>query len=139
MAQIELNWLGAQRYLAIDSKGHTVLLSPPNDIGIKPSEGLLVALAACSAYDVVEITQKQRAKLQALKVFVTSEQAKEAPWRYQKIHLTYQITAEGTNQAKLERNVDLALNQYCSVRASLHPEIAVTFEVVLQSTPPVVE
>jgi uncharacterized OsmC-like protein len=33
----------------------------------------------------------------------------------------------------LERAVDLALNKYCSVRASLAPDIAVTSAIELQA------
>ena len=62
MAQINLTWVEQQRFIGVDSAGHSVVLSPPNDVGVKPSETLLIALAACAAHDVVEILQKQRAR-----------------------------------------------------------------------------
>jgi putative redox protein len=37
MAQIELTWIGQQRFLGVDSTGHTVVLSPGADIGVKPA------------------------------------------------------------------------------------------------------
>ena len=64
---------------------------------------------------------------------VTGDQAAAPPWAYQRIHLGFHITAAGVQLAQLERAVDLALNKYCSVRASLAPEIAVTFEVELRA------
>ena len=132
MAQIELSWIGQQRFLGVDSTGHTVVLSPGADIGVKPAETLLIALAACAAHDVVEILHKQRARLEALLVQVMGDQAAAPPWAYQRIHLSFQITAAGVQPAQLERAVDLALNKYCAVRASLAPEIAVTFAVELR-------
>jgi putative redox protein len=131
MAQIELSWLGQQRFLGVDSTRHTVVLSPGVDIGVKPAETLLIALAACTAHDVVEIVHKQRARLEELLVQVTGEQAAEPPWAYERIHLGFQVTAAGALQAQLERAVNLALNKYCSVRASLAREIVVTFAVEL--------
>ena len=133
MAQIELTWIGQHRFLGIDSTGHTVVLSPGADIGVKPAETLLVALAACTAYDVVEILHKQRAGLEHLLIQATGDQAAEPPWAYQRIHLGFQVIAPGVQLAQLERAVDLALNKYCSVRASLAPEIAVTFAVELRT------
>jgi len=46
IAPIELTWIGQQRFLGVDSTGHTVVLSPGADIGVKPAETLLIALAA---------------------------------------------------------------------------------------------
>jgi len=133
MSQIEVTWVNEHRYLAVDSTNHTVVLSPPNDIGIKPSDGLLIALAACTAHDIVEIIKKQRAHLARLVIAVEGEQAPHPPWAYQRIHLRVQVTAQNLRHEQLERAVDLALNKYCSVRASLSPDIAVTFEVAIQS------
>jgi putative redox protein len=131
MAQTELTWIGEHRFLGVDDTGHTVVLSSSNDIGVKPSETLLIALAACAAHDIVTILHKQRAQLERLMTQVRGEQATAAPWAYQQIHLRFVVTASGVRPAQLERAVDLALNKYCSVRASLAPDIAVTFEVEL--------
>jgi putative redox protein len=131
VAHIDLTWVAEKRFLGVDSTGHSVVLSAPGDIGVKPSETLLLALAACSAYDVVEIVAKRRAALRSLEIHVTAEQAEQPPWAFTRIHLAYSVAAEGLAQEQLERAVDLALNKYCSVRASLAPSIVVTFEARL--------
>jgi putative redox protein len=133
MAQIELTWIEKQRFLGVDSTGHSVVLSPGVDIGVKPSDTLLIALAACASVDVVEILHKQRAHLDRLTARASGEQAAEAPWAYQRIHLHFVVTASGVRPAQLDRVVDLALNKYCSVRASLAPNIQVTFEAELHA------
>ena len=136
MAQIDLTWIEQQRFLGVDSSGHSMVLSPPNDVGVKPSETLLIALAACAAHDVVEILHKQRARLERLAVQVTADQAPDPPWAYQRIHLRFQALANGLQPERLERAIDLALNKYCSVRASLSADIAVTFAAELQAREP---
>ncbi|HEX9371623.1 MAG TPA: OsmC family protein [Roseiflexaceae bacterium] len=136
MAQIELTWIEKQRFLGVDSSGHSMVLSPPNDVGVKPSETLLIALAACAAHDVVEILHKQRARLEQLAVQATGEQAPDPPWAYQRIHLRFQALAGGVRPEQMERAVDLALNKYCSVRASLSASLAVTWEAEVQALEP---
>lgn len=131
MAQIELTWIEKQRFVGVDSTSHSVVLSSGDDIGVRPSETLLIALAACSAHDVVEILGKQRARLRRLAVTVSGEQAPDPPWPFQRIHLSFRVDAEDVRQEQLNRAVDLSLNKYCSVRASLAPSVAVTFEVTL--------
>lgn len=129
MAHIHLTWIEQQRFLGVDAAKHSVVLSPPSDIGVKPSETMLIALAACSAHDVVEILHKQRSGLQRLSVEVDAEQTEDPPWAFRSIRLRYRASAEKLRPEQFKRAVNLALNKYCSVRASLHPEIAVTFEV----------
>lgn len=136
MGQIELTWIDKQRFLGVDSSGHSMVLSPPNDVGVKPSETLLIALAGCAAHDVVEILHKQRVQLERLAVQVTGEQAPDPPWPYQRIHLRFQVLAGHARPEQVERAVDLALNKYCSVRASLADSVAVTFAVELQAPEP---
>jgi putative redox protein len=132
MAHIDITWINEQRYLAVDSSNHSVILSPPNDVGMKPAEMILVSLATCSAYDVVKIVQKQRATLEKMTVEVDGEQATDPPWPYTHINLKFTVKAQKLTQAQLERAIDLSMNQYCSVRATLSPEVKVTFEAILE-------
>ena len=132
MGQINLTWIDQQRFLGVDSGGHSMVLSPPNDVGVKPSETLLISLAACTAHDVVEILHKQRVPLGRLAVQAEGEQAAEAPWAYRRIQLRFQARAGGLALERLERAIDLSLNKYCSVRASLDPAIEVTFTAEIE-------
>ncbi|MEN9939190.1 MAG: hypothetical protein RLZZ387_5769 [Chloroflexota bacterium] len=131
MRRVELTWVEGQRYQGVDSGGNTVALGSGGEPGVSPAEALLLALAGCAAHDVVAIVAKQRATLRRLVVTVTGEQLPTPPRAYRAIHLRFEVSAEGLTEAKLRRAADLALNKYCTVRASLSPEIAVTFAVVL--------
>lgn len=131
MTRVELVWQAGQRYWGADSAGHTVLLGADDQPGVRPADALLLALAGCSAYDVVAIARKQRLALARLSVTAEAERAARPPRAYTRIHLRYAAAAAGLTDAKLRRAVDLALNRYCSVRASLDPAIAVSFEVAV--------
>ncbi|GAB4129898.1 MAG: OsmC family protein [Roseiflexaceae bacterium] len=131
MAHITLTWISEQRFVGTDSGGHSIVLSAPNDIGVKPAETLLLALASCSGYDLVTIIARRRVPLRRLVVEVQAEQAARPPKAFTSIHLRYLVDAPGLTQAQLDRAIDLALNHYCTVRASLNPAILLSFTGVL--------
>lgn len=133
MSRTEITWIGGNRYVASDSTMHSVVVSPPGDIGMKPPELLLVSLGTCAAFDVVKIVEKQRVTLDKLSLEISGEQASEAPWAYTSIHLHFKATAANLGQNQLEKAIDLSMNRYCSVRATLSPEVKVTFDAEIQS------
>ncbi|UCD79720.1 MAG: OsmC family protein [Desulfobacterales bacterium] len=81
MVTTTVRWLNETHFVGIDSGGHSVVLSgQKNGIGVSPSQMLLVALAACSSVDVVEILKKKRKKLTLLEVTASGEQDPDPPW-----------------------------------------------------------
>jgi putative redox protein len=132
MAEAHITWIGKTRFVGTDSTNHSVVLSSGDDIGVKPSENLLIAIASCASVDVVEIVEKQRAELHQLTVHVTGEQQSDPPWKYTQVHLRFIAKVSNLTPERFERSVDLALNKYCSVRSSLDPAIPVTFEAVIE-------
>jgi putative redox protein len=134
MTHAEVTWIDKQRFIGVDSTGHSMVMTPASDVGVKPSDALLLALAGCASIDIVGILRKQRTRLDAMSVRVTGEQANTPPWAYQHIHLQIQAKGEGLRRTQVERVVDLALNKYCSVRASLSPAVEITFEVVVDGS-----
>jgi putative redox protein len=101
--------------------------------GTAPMEALLLALAGCSASDVVSILQKKRADLRALAVEVSGERRDEHPKRYTAITLTFRITAPGLEEVQARRAIDLSLEKYCSVTHSLSRDIALRYELALEA------
>ena len=95
-----LKWIPeGHSYIATDSTGHSVVLSSTKEgIGMKPSELILSALAACSSVDVVDILQKKRTPLTSLEVQVTAEQDQDPPWTFRKIHMLFKLRGEGSDR-----------------------------------------
>ena len=59
MVKTTVHWLKDRHFVGIDANNHSVVLSGQKEgIGLSPSETLLIALASCSAVDVVEILEK---------------------------------------------------------------------------------
>ncbi len=129
MAKANVTWFGGKKFVGTDSTNHSVVLSTPDEgIGMKPSEMMLVALAACTSVDVVEILQKKRLDLRGLEVGVTAEQDAEPPWAFRKIHLTYIISGQGIKPKDAEQAIQLSEDKYCSVAATLRGVAEITWE-----------
>lgn len=96
-----------------------------------PVELLLLAAATCSAADVVSILQKMRVGLTSLEVAVRGTRREVEPRRYTAIHFAFAIAGAGADLAKARRAIDLSLEKYCSVVASLAPDIRISYDVAL--------
>jgi putative redox protein len=137
MATATVRWLNERHFVGIDSGGHSVVLSgQKNGIGVSPSQMLLVALAACSAVDVVGILEKKRKKLNLLEVITSGEQDPEPPWAYRKIHVRYRIGGEGLTDKAVAQAIDLSHEKYCSVAATVRgiAQITTEYEIVAPET-----
>jgi len=124
-----LTWIGDKHFVGIDSANRSVVLSGQADgIGVKPSEMLLIALAACSSVDVVEILEKKRLKLSLLEVITTGERDPEPPWPYRKIHVKYRLGGDGLTDKAVAQAIDLSQEKYCSVAATVRGVAQITTE-----------
>ena len=97
-----------------------------------PLSTMLLACAACSSVDVVDILAKMRVTLKKLAVEVVGVRREEMPRRYVSIHFKYLLAGDGLERHNAERAVSLSIEKYCSAIASLAPDIALTHEVVVE-------
>jgi putative redox protein len=108
-----------------------VLVDGESRVATSPVELLLVAAATCSAADVALILQKQRVRLAALEVAVTGTRREMEPRRYTAIAFHFTIRGEGVDETKARRAIDLSLEKYCSVVASLAPDTGISYDVTV--------
>lgn len=109
-----------------------IVVDGSSAVATSPAELLLLAAATCSAADVVSILVKQRVALQSLDVVVQGTRREEQPRRYTALRFHFTIAGAGLDEAKARRAIDLSLEKYCSVVASLAPDIPVTYDVTLR-------
>jgi putative redox protein len=138
MAESRLVWLEKEKFVGFDGAGHPVVVSsqdPENAVGLKPVDLLMLALASCSAVDLVRILAKQRQTVTGLEIAVRGDQEPEAPWRFVNIHVTYRLRGRGLNDEGVRKAVELAEGKYCSVAASLRPQVTITHAIELTEDP----
>jgi len=127
-----VHWLSGKRFVGVDSTQHSVVVSSKDEgIGVKPSDLLLIALASCTAVDVVEILAKKRMPLSALEIVTCSEQDVDPPWTFRKIHMTFKMAGQDLTPRAVEQAIQLAEEKYCSVAATLRGTAAITTDFEL--------
>jgi len=132
VAEVTLRWREALEFDAAAPGRPPIVVDGNNTVAVSPVELLLVAAASCTASDVVLILQKQRVVLRGLEVLVRGTRRTEQPRRYTALHFVFTITGDGADEGKTRRAVDLSLEKYCSVVASLAPDIRISYDVALR-------
>lgn len=132
MGTVNIRWVDRTLMVGTDSNDNSIVIgrSPENNekfIGMKPSDLLLLSVASCTAYDVLEILIKQREPLIDLKVYCSGEQLLDPPYTFTKIHLQYQVKGK-VDIKKLERAISLSEQKYCSVISTLQQSVPVSSE-----------
>jgi putative redox protein len=133
MASALVKWVKGKQFVGTDSTNHSVVLSTPDEgTGMKPSELLLVALASCTAVDVVDILAKKRTPVESLEISASAEQDSDPPWTFRKIHLEYVVKGAGITEKSLQQAIHLSETGYCSVAATLRgvAEISTSYTLI---------
>jgi putative redox protein len=128
-------WRERLTFDAMASNGHRLVIDSSkatggDEQGPTPVELLLIALAGCTAMDVVSILQKKREPLEGLEVSVEGTRAPEHPKTYTEIQVVYRV--RGRVKAKsLAHAIELSEGKYCSVGAMLGKSAKITtrFEI----------
>lgn len=87
--------------------------------GPSPKELVLIALAGCTANDVIPILKKKKTPLDNLEIKVTGTERDAHPKIFTDIHVEYIFYGEGINPQDVERAIELSTTKYCSVSAIL--------------------
>ena len=87
--------------------------------GFRPTELLLVALAGCTAMDVISILSKKRQIITSFEVKAHGERAPQDPKRFTSFLVEYVLKGNRIDPDAAERAVELSEEKYCSVMATL--------------------
>lgn len=136
--KVEVAWTPPMRFEGTSQSGARTVMES-RAVGTVPTapspvESVLIALCACSGVDVVEILQKMRASLAALRVEADAERAAEPPRVFTKIHMRFRCGGRGLTREQAERAVNLSLEKYCTVAAMLRTTVALSYDVILEET-----
>ena len=116
---------GSDHHLVLDdAEGHT---------GPKPIELVAVALAGCTALDVITILrQKYHQRVTAYEVRVEADQAETPPQRFIAVRIHHVVTGFDVDSSAVEQAIRLSEDKYCSVGAMVSRSAAfdTTYEVV---------
>src|SRR5216117_2339173 len=126
-----MRWLRDLQFEGSGSGRHAILVDGDTKVATSPVELLLLAAATCTASDVVIILQKQRVQLESLEIAMRGTRREAKPRRYTAIAFQFAVRGKGVDDVKVRRAIDLSLEKYCSVVASLAPDIAISYDVTI--------
>jgi putative redox protein len=136
--QSQTRWIGGHRFES-GNGGRTHVIDAGAEVAPGPMETLLSTIATCSGVDVLDILAKRRTPVESLEIDVTAVRRADPPRRLMSMTVEYRVTGAGIEAVHAERAIALAFEKYCSVAASLAPDIEAHSVLVLngQSHPPV--
>jgi putative redox protein len=125
--------------VARGASNHWVIMdgSPEFDgssAGSTPKELVLMALAGCTANDVIPILKKKRVPLENLEINISGVERDVHPKTFTDIHVEYIFYGNGINPQDVERAIELSKTKYCSVSAILSASAKLTHSYRIEST-----
>jgi putative redox protein len=120
MSRIELSRVqGEFGFEAKDENGHIVRMDSSPESGGWDFGVLLMGLAGCSAIDVLTILKKQRQEVRDYKMVVNGEREKgKEPSLWQTVEVEFHLWGN-IDKDKAQKAVELSIEKYCSVAATL--------------------
>jgi putative redox protein len=108
------------RLTALTGSRHTIVMdSAEGDAGARPAELLMVALAGCTAMDVVSILRKKRQTFRRYEVRVVGEQRDDPPPQvFEQVRIIHVVEGDVDVDA-VRRAIELSATKYCTVSGNL--------------------
>lgn len=127
-----------RQFVGITGSEHHILLDDPTGgTGPKPIELVALALAGCTAFDVITILrQKYHQKVTGYEVRVEADQAERPPQVITAARIVHVVTGCEIDRDALEEAIRLSEEKYCSVGAMLKQSatLQTTYEIVEEKT-----
>ena len=95
--------------------------------GPRPMELLLMGIGGCSGMDVISILKKKKEKVTGLEINVDGKKTKEYPQKFTDIDIEFIVRGRGVSEEAVKRAVQLSMDKYCSVKATLEGSAQITF------------
>jgi len=122
-----------RQFVATSGTGHHLLIDDPaGNTGAKPIELVAIALAGCTAFDVINILRKKRQQVSGYEVQVEADQAPTPPQVFTAVRIHHIVTGVDVSPQAVEDAIHLSEEKYCSVGAMVQKsaELHTTFEIV---------
>src|SRR5512146_775517 len=97
-----------RQFVATSGTGHHIILDDANGgTGAKPIELVAIALAGCTAFDVINILRKKRQKVTGYEVRCEANQAPDPPQVFTQVKIHHVIRGE-VSPAAIEEAIRLS-------------------------------
>lgn len=129
-----VRYAGDDFFIGTPPSGHaqTIDVNGERRAAPTPVEMLLVAVAGCTASDVVSILQKKRQDVTAYRAEITGERADDHPRKFVKFQIHHIVHGRSVSEKAVADAIRLSDTKYCSVAATVRPtaEITTSYEII---------
>ena len=129
-----VHYAGDEFFIGTPPSGHAQLMDSKGDrhAATTPLEMLLVAVAGCTAADVISILLKKRQDVTGYNVEIEGTRADMHPRKFIKFHIHHIVHGKGVSEKAVADAIKLSDTTYCSVAATVRPtaEITTSYEIV---------
>jgi putative redox protein len=137
MTTARVKWVDGFQFVGESGSGHAMVMDAPGDSGgnasgMTPMEMLLVAIGGCSGMDVASVLKKKKLDIRDIEIKISGEMAGDYPKKFTGIQLEFIITGSNLPDEPVKKAVDLSINKYCSVKATLEgsAKIGYTYRII---------
>jgi putative redox protein len=129
-----VRYAGDEFFIGTPPSGHAQVIDTKGDRHAAPTpvEMLLVAVAGCTAADVISILLKKRQDVTDYRVEITGERAEDHPRKFLKFHVHHIVHGRSVSDKAVADAVEISDTKYCSVAATVRPtaEITTSYEII---------
>lgn len=132
-----IKWVEGFQFVGQSGSGHSIVIDGDKSSGgfgsaMTPMELLMIGLGGCSGMDVISILKKKKQEVYDLTVNVNGKLASEYPKRYTNMELEFVIKGKDIDENAVKRAIELSMEKYCSVKATLEGSAKITFSYKIE-------
>jgi len=132
MLSATVTYVKGLQFVGEGSSNHAIVLDGDSSVGghnsgLRPMELLLIGIGGCSGMDIISILKKKKQDVTGLEINVNGAQAADYPKKFNNINLEFVVKGKNISEEAVKRAIDLSMNKYCSVKATLDGSATITF------------
>ncbi len=117
-----VNYKADKEYEGVNATGARVdidMYDPEEKKAMSPTEMLLTSVAACAMVDISLMLKKRRKTIIDFQAESSGDRRDEHPRAFTDIQINFIITSPDAKEEEVAKIVDLSVDKYCSVAATL--------------------
>ncbi|MEW6054689.1 MAG: OsmC family protein [Nitrospirota bacterium] len=136
MLKARINYVEGLQFVGTSSSGHALVMDGDPTVGgqnsgPRPMELLLLGIGGCSGMDVISILKKKKQDVTGIEIAVKGEKAEDYPKKFTDITLEFAVRGRNISEEAVKRAVELSMNKYCSVKATLEGTAKIKFSYTI--------
>ncbi len=132
MLTAKVKWVDGLQFVGESGTGHAIVMDGDkevggNNTGMRPMELLLIGLGGCSGMDIASILQKKKQQVADIEIHIKGQKADTYPKKFTDIEIEFIVSGKDLTEDAVKRAVELSMEKYCSVKATLEGTAKINF------------